>query len=515
MRTVPKVSAESQMKSSNPDAPMATFPLQNSTLDRLPNSVARPRYDRRQTRPRLVHIGVGGFNRSHLAVYLDDLLSGPASDRWGEFGIGLLPHDKQINKALASQDYLYGVLELDSDREAYRVVGSLTGHLYAPECTAAVLERLSAPECSIVSLTVTEGGYFTEDASGRFLADHPDIQHDLAHPDSPRTWLGFVAEAAQRRMKLGHQPFTLLSCDNVQSNGVTARRALLAFTDWRSAELRRWIDTNIACPNSMVDRITPKTTEEDRDRIARNFGNVDQSPVVCESFRQWILEEDFAAGRPQWESVGAQMTADVAPYEKTKMRLLNGGHSAIGYAADLMGLNFISQAANDPLLRELLIQFMAEARQTLTSLPGIDLDSYSATIAKRFSNPSIRDQVARICSNGCVKIAKFIVPSLNDLMLKGIQPRIIPVVLAAWLHYIALREGSASFDDPSIETLRPFLAAGGCDAKRALCEWSLFGDVARTHPEIVSAVQHHLDEFRSRDARAAIAAALQRTIHEN
>jgi mannitol 2-dehydrogenase len=491
------------------------IPLRNFTLARVPDSVVRPRYDRRQMRPRLVHIGVGGFNRSHLAVYLDDLLSGAASDHWGEFGIGLLAHDKQINKALASQDHLYGVLELDSDREEYRVVGSLVGHLYAPECTGAVLDRLSAPECSIVSLTVTEGGYFTEDASGRFLADHPDIQHDLEHPDSPRTWLGYVAEGALRRMEHGRKPFTLLSCDNLQSNGATARRALLAYADGRSAELRRWIESNITFPNSMVDRITPKTTEEDRDHIAQKFGVADQSPVVCESFRQWVLEEDFAAGRPAWELVGAQMTADVAPYENTKMRLLNGGHSAIGYAADLMGLNYISEAASDPLLRGLLIQFMAEVRQTLTSLPGIDLNSYSATIVRRFSNPSIRDQVSRICSNGCVKIAKFIVPSLKDLMMEGIQPRVIPVVLAAWLHYVAIRDGSASIEDPSIETLRPFLAAGGCDAQRALCVRSLFGDVAVTHPQIMSAVQHHLDEFRNRDARATIAGALLKSIHEN
>jgi mannitol 2-dehydrogenase len=487
--------------------------LRNSTLTRVSDSVVRPRYDRRLTRPRLVHIGVGGFNRSHLAVYLDDLLSSTASDQWGEFGIGLLAQDKKINEALTSQDYLYGVLELDSDREEYRVVGSLVGHLYAPESPRQVLERLSAPECSIVSLTVTEGGYFTEDASGRFMIDHLDIQHDLTHPNSPRTWLGYVAEAARRRMQQEGKPFTLLSCDNVQSNGVTAKRALLAYADERNAELRRWIESNVAFPNSMVDRITPRTTEENRNHILRNYDVVDQSPVVCESFRQWVIEEDFADGRPAWELVGAQMTAEVAPYEKTKMRLLNGGHSTIGYTADLIGLTFINDAASDPLLRELLIQFLSEVRQTLSSLPGIDLESYSATIVRRFSNLAIRDQVARICSNGCVKIAKFIVPSLRDLLMEGMQPRVIPVVLAAWLHYIAIRSRCGTIEEPSIEILRPFLAAGGCEARNVLCEQSLFGDIAVTHPRIVEAVQHHLDSFRNRDARATIKDALQRTIH--
>jgi mannitol 2-dehydrogenase len=487
--------------------------LRNSTLDCIPQQVARPRYDRSLTRPALAHIGVGGFNRSHLAVYLDDLLSSGPSDRWGEFGIGLLPPDKHVHDALATQDFLYGLLELESDRESYRVIGSLVGHLFAPETAAGVLERLSSSDCLIVSLTVTEGGYFLEDGTGRFLSKHPDIQHDLAHPDSPRTWLGFVAEAAQRRMQLGHAPFTLLSCDNVQSNGATARKALMAYTDGRSAELRRWIESNVTFPNSMVDRITPRTTEEDRDRIARKFGVADKTPVVCESFRQWVLEDDFAAARPEWELVGAQMTNDVAPYEKTKMRLLNGGHSAIGYPADLVGLNYIFEAAGDPLLRELLIQFMAEVRQTLASLPGIDLDSYSATIVSRFSNPTIRDQVARICSNGCAKMAKFIVPSLSDLMTAGIQPRIIPVVIAAWLHYASARDGSGDIDDPSLETLRPFLASGGSDAGRALFAPTVFGGLAVMYPQIVRAVQHNLDQFRSRGVRAAIAKALHGNLH--
>lgn len=499
-----------------PNEPVSPpVPLRNSMLCRAPDSILVPRYDRTLVGARLVHIGVGGFNRSHLCVYLDDLLSGSTSQHWGELGIGLLAADKRINEALARQDHLYGVLELESDREKYRVIGSLVGHLYAPECSAAVLESLSAPECSIVSLTVTEGGYFIEDASGRFLADHADIQHDLAHPDSPRTWLGYVAAAAQRRMERGCGPFTLLSCDNLQSNGATAKKALLAYSDGRGVELRRWIENNVTFPNSMVDRITPKTTEDDLDRIAREFGVADETPVVCESFRQWVLEDDFAAGRPAWDLVGAQITTDVAPYEKTKMRLLNGGHSAIGYAADLVGFNYIFEAASDPLLRTLLIRFLAEVRQTLVSLPGTDLESYSATVVRRFSNSSMRDQVARICSNGCAKMAKFIVPSLGDLLREGVQPRIVPLVLAAWLHYVAVRDGSGSIDDPSLETLRPFLAAGGSDARLAFSAHSLFGDLAVRYPWIVGAVQNNLNQFRNRGARAAIAMALHENLHED
>ncbi|MGA9062168.1 MAG: mannitol dehydrogenase family protein, partial [Terracidiphilus sp.] len=343
-----------------------------------------------------------------------------------------------------------------------------------------------------------------------FLSEHPDVQHDLAHPDSPRTWLGFVAEAAQRRIQLGHAPFTLLSCDNVQSNGATARKALLAFADERSAEMRRWIESNVTFPNSMVDRITPKTTEAHRELVARKFGIHDLSPVVCESFRQWVLEDDFASGRPAWELAGAQITTDVAPYEEIKMRLLNGGHSSIGYPADLLGYSYISEALGDPLLKQLLIEFMAEVRQTLKQLPGIDLDSYSATIVKRFSNPAIRDQVSRICSNGCAKIARFILPSLEVLLKAGIRPRMIPLVLACWLHYAAIRdrETPSTIDDPAIESLRPFLASGGSDAALALSTRTLFGGLAVAHPSIVSEVQHQLNQLRSYGAGATLAAAL-------
>jgi mannitol 2-dehydrogenase len=486
--------------------------LCDSTLAQLPASVTRPSYDRSRTFPGIVHIGVGGFNRSHLAVYLDDLLKLGAAKRWGEFGIGLLPSDKQIHAALAEQDFLYGLLLVDSNEQSYRVVGSLAGHLYAPESCGAVIDRLSAPECAIVSLTVTEGGYFIEDASGRFLADHADISHDLEHPDQPRTWVGFVAEACERRMRRGRAPFTLLSCDNLQANGAAARTALLSFAEGRSGALRKWIETNVSFPCSMVDRITPRTTEENRATIADKFGVLDRSPVVSEPFRQWVLEDAFAAGRPEWERVGAQITSDVAPYEMTKMRLLNGGHSTVGYAADLLGFSTIADAANDPLLRRLLTEFMAEVRPTLKTLPGIDLDEYTAMVVKRFSNSAIRDQVARICSDGCAKIAKFLVPSLKDLLAGNREARVLPFVIASWLHYLRGRDENGrvlTISDPLLECMKPFLDGGGGNASVALSVRALFGELAFTHPQLVGKVQASLDALRSRGVRAAITQTLE------
>lgn len=488
-------------------------PLRNQTLAQLPAAVARPLYDRSRTIPALVHIGVGGFNRSHLAVYLDDLLALGASKPWGEFGVGLLPADKRIHEALAEQDFLYGLLTVDSDQENYRVVGSLVGHLYAPESCEAVLHRLAAAECAIVSLTVTEGGYFIEDASGRFLDDHPDIRHDLDHPQQPGTWVGYVAEACERRRKQGRAPFTLLSCDNVQSNGAAARKALLAFADLRGGGLRAWIEANVTFPCSMVDRITPHTTEENRTAIAENFGVLDRSPVVSEPFRQWVLEDTFAAGRPEWERAGAQITGDVAPYEMTKMRLLNGGHSTIGYPAGLLGYSYMAEGACDALLRRLLTAFMAEVRPTLKTLPGIDLDEYTAMIVKRVSNSAIRDQVSRICSDCCAKVAKFLVPSLRDLLGAGTEPEVLPFVLASWLHYMRGSDENGRalvISDPLVDYLRPFLDAGGSNAGLALSVRPLFGELAVTYPRMANKVQGSLDLLRSQGVRAAVTQTLNR-----
>lgn len=493
------------------DANGTWIPLRESNLHPLASTIARPCYDRQRTLPALVHIGVGGFNRSHLAVYLDDLLALGDSKRWGEFGVGLLPGDKAIHSALVAQDYLYGLLLVDNAAESYRIIGSLVGHLYAPESCEAVLQRLASPETAIVSLTVTESGYFMEDATGRFLAGDAGILRDLENPDRPGTWVGYVAEAAARRMKRGGTPFTLLSCNNLQANGEKARAALLSYAELRSGALRGWIEKNVSFPNSMVDRITPRTTEEHGLRIEQKYGVRDRCPVVAEPFRQWVLEDAFVAGRPEWELAGAQIVGDVALYEKIKMRLLNGGHSAIGYAADLLGYSYISEAVSDQLLRNLQVQFMGEVRPTLQQLPGIDLDEYSRTVVQRFSNTTIRDQVARICSDGCAKIAKFIVPSLIDLLRAGGSPRVLPLVIANWLHYLrgVDENGRAmTISDPMLDRLQPFLHAGGCDASLALSAQALFGELASTSPQAVKSVQEALDELRRSGVRAAITKTL-------
>ncbi|MCX6628271.1 MAG: mannitol dehydrogenase family protein, partial [Candidatus Solibacter sp.] len=477
-----------------------------------------PQYDRSALVPGIVHIGAGGFNRSHLAVYLDDLLGHSETARWAECGIGLLPRDVKIHAALANQDHLYSLLIRNAEQRTLRIVGSIMEHIYAPDAQDLVVERMSSPECSIVSLTVTEGGYFIDAGSGAFIDQHPDIQFDLAHPLQPRTFLGYLAEAANRRMKSGAKPFTVMSCDNVECNGAAARKALLSFAELRSPELRKWIERNGSFPNSMVDRITPGTTDADREYIGAHFGISDLSPVVAEPFRQWVIEDTFCNTRPQWELVGAQLTSDVKPFEMIKMRLLNGGHSAIAYLSALLGYTHVSQAVDDALIRELLERFLEEVTCTLPQVPGMDLAQYKASIVHRFSNPTIRDQVLRVCSEGSAKIAKFIVPTVRDLLSMSKTSEILPFVIAGWLYSMRGidEDGRATqIVDSSAGLFADFVRSGCRDEKAAFAVRSVFAHLGAGDNPFISQVKHCLDSLHSSGAREATRRALaSRTVRQ-
>jgi mannitol 2-dehydrogenase len=264
----------------------------------------------------------------------------------------------------------------------------------------------------------------------------------------------------------------------------------------------------------MVDRITPRTTHADREIVAREFGVADQALVVSEPFRQWVLEDTFAMGRPAWELVGVQLTSDVAPYEAMKMRLLNGGHSSVAYCAALLGFEYVAEALADPALRQLLLAFLAEVRPAVRPLPGINLEVYAATIVERFANPRMRDQIPRICSNGCAKIAKFIVPSMRDLLATGASLQVVPLVIASWLRYISGADDRGhpiDIADPALGSLNAFLRSGHGHASLALSVRSLFGDLAENYPAFVESVQRSLNDFRNFGARQAI----ERTLIHN
>jgi fructuronate reductase len=364
-----------------------TARLSGAALAGLPGSVARPRYDRAAVTPGLLHLGLGAFHRAHQAVMTEVVLEAGAHD-WGIVAASL--RSPATRDALAPQDGLYSVATREDDRQALRVVGALCGLHVAPEDPAALLRAMSDPRIRIVSLTVTEKGYCHDPASGALDEAHPDIRHDLGAPHAPRSAPGFLVEALRRRREAGIAPFTVLCCDNLPANGATVRRVAARLGALRDPGLGAWIAGEVAFPATMVDRIVPATTPEDRARIAAALGCEDAWPVVAEGFSQWVIEEHFPTGRPDWEIGGATFTADVAPFELMKLRMLNGAHSALAYLGYLAGHETVADAANDPVFAAYLDGLWAEIAPTLRAPTGVDLPQHAARLLARFRNTALR-----------------------------------------------------------------------------------------------------------------------------
>ena len=384
--------------------------LNAETLGSFADRVTLPTYARAALRRAIVHLGVGGFHRAHQALYLDDLAQRGISLDWGERGVGLLPADRRMAEALGPQDCLYTVVERSAERDTARIVGSLGGYLFAPEDRTRVLELLVDPATRIVSLTITEGGYLVDDKTGVFDADDPAVRGDT-DLDVPKTAFGYLCSALARRRAAGTPPFTVLSCDNLQGNGRVARTAVVSFAGLHDEALAAWIDANVAFPNAMVDRITPQTTDADRAMVAQVFGIADAWPVMTEPFRQWVIEDTFAYGRPPLEEVGVQIVPDVHPYETMKLRLLNASHQALAYLGYLAGHRYVHDAAADPALRTLIARMMdEEVTPLLPPVPGVDLVDYKRSLLERFSNPKIKDTLARLAFAGSDRMPKFLLP---------------------------------------------------------------------------------------------------------
>jgi mannitol 2-dehydrogenase len=411
--------------------------LTTATLPSLAGSLPVPTYDRSRVRAGIVHLGVGAFHRSHQALYVDRLLEQGTAQEWGICGVGVLPSDRRMAEAMAAQDGLYTLVvkHADGALEA-RVVGSIVEYLLAPDDPEAVVEKLAAETTRIVSLTVTEGGYNFSAVTGEFDADDPDVISDLQPGAALRTTFGLVTEALVRRRERGVGPFTVVSCDNIQHNGDVARRSFAAFARLRDPDLGAWVEREVPFPNSMVDRITPATTDDDRAEVARRFGVEDRWPVVCEPFVQWVLEDRFPLGRPPLEDAGVQIVDDVEPYERMKLRLLNSGHQALAYLGSLVGYRLVHEAAQDPLFQRLLLDYMVEeATPTLRPVPGIDLDAYRRELLERFANPAVRDTLARLAFDGSERLPKWLLPVVRDNLAAGGEVRRSAAVVAGWARY--------------------------------------------------------------------------------
>jgi mannitol 2-dehydrogenase len=417
-----------------PDRPQ---PLNARTLGYWRDRLPVPDYDRDVVTPGVVHIGVGGFHRAHQAMYHDRLLSDGAARDWGICGVGVLAADRRMKEVLDAQDGLYTLVLKHSDGTYEpRVIGSIVEYLFAPDDPEAVIERMAAESTRIVSLTITEGGYNLSDVTGEFDVTNPDVLADLEPGAVPRTAFGLITEALRRRWKRGLTPFTVMSCDNLEGNGYLSQRVFTAFARLRDPELGDWVEHEARFPNSMVDRITPVTTDADRAEVRERFGIEDQWPVVCEPYTQWVLEDAFTAGRPPYEQVGVQVVGDVQPYELMKLRLLNASHQAMAYFGYLCGYRLVHEAAQDPLFQAFLLGYMDfEATPTLAPVPGVDLEGYKHTLIERFSNPQVRDTIARLCAESSDRIPKWLLPVVRAQLVTGGEIRRSAAVVASWARY--------------------------------------------------------------------------------
>src|ERR1700730_8160028 len=495
-----------------PALQVRTGPLNARTLADWSGRLPVPTYDRDLVTAGVGDFRVGGFHRAHQAMYHDRLMNEGTALDWGICGVGVMAADRAMQEALNAQDGLYTLVLKHSDGTYEpRVIGSIVEYLFAPDDPEAVIARMAAESTRIVSLTITEGGYNIHDATGEFDAGNPDVARDLEPGAVPRTTFGLVTEALRRRRRRGLAPFTVMSCDNLPGNGDLARQVFTAFARLRDPELGDWVEREVSFPNSMVDRITPVTTDADRAEVAERFGIDDRWPVVCEPYTQWVLEDAFTAGRPPYERAGVQLVDQVEPYELMKLRRVNASHQAMCYFAYLSGYRLVHEAARDPLYQAFLLGYMdEEATPTLAPVPGVDLDGYKHTLIDRFSNRQVRDTIARVCAQSSDRIPKWLLPVVRQPLAAGGQIRRSAAVVASWARYDeGVDEAGQPIEvvDRLAESLMMLARRQREDSLGVLADRDLFGDLA-DHERFVTAYTSTLASLHQRGARATLTSLL-------
>ena len=414
-----------------------TIALNQKGLTQLDNRVPVPTFNREVLKAGVVHIGVGGFHRAHQAVYTQMLQEKFNAVEWGICGVGLREGDRKISEVLQKQDGLYTLMVKHPDGTVVpKIIGSIIDFELAADNPMQVVDRMADPATKIVSLTITEGGYNFNAATGEFDFENSDIIYELQHLDHPKTIYGFLTAALRKRRDAGIPAFTVMSCDNIQHNGDIARDMLLSFANRQDAALADWIEKEVRFPNSMVDRITPVTTPSDIDYLKKTYGLIDEWPVTCEPFIQWVVEDNFSNGRPEFEKVGVQFVPDVKPYEKMKLRLLNAGHSVLGLLGVIHGHKTINACVEDDIFVRYFRTFMdQEVTPVLDPVEGIDLKAYKDSLVERFANPNIKDTVSRICAESAAKLPKFLIATIEDNLESEGSIRFATLVIAAWCYY--------------------------------------------------------------------------------
>jgi len=411
--------------------------LSEATLKDVAQGVSTPNYDRSSLKAGIVHFGVGGFHRAHMAMTIDRLLNAGLAKEWAICGVGLLEHDRKMRDVMAEQDCLYTlVLKHPDGRRESSIIGSIIEYIFAPDDPQVLLEKLANPDTKIVSLTITEGGYNFDRVTGEFMADTPAVAADLVESSVPSTAFGYIIEGLRLRGERGIEPFTVQSCDNIQANGDVAKKMFTTYAKLKDADFGSWVEANVHFPNSMVDRITPVTSADDISEVPKITGLEDKWPVVAEPFFQWVIDDEFSLGRPELEQADVQMVEDVMPYELMKLRLLNASHQGLTYFGYLSGYRYAHEATNDPAISKFLLNYMEqEATPTLLPVPGVDLDAYRHMLIERFSNPEVKDTLARLCAESSDRIPKWLVPVIHDRLAQGGDVTFSAAIVASWARY--------------------------------------------------------------------------------
>lgn len=486
-----------------------TTKLSAANLDAI-TSAAAPRYTRADLTPGIVHFGVGNFHRAHQAVYLDALFNLGEGHDWALIGAGVRDTDEAMRQKLSAQDWLTTVVEQEAESSAAHITAVMIDYL-KPGDSAAVIAQLADPAIRIVSLTITEGGYYIDPASQKFDPAHPDIAYDAAHFDAPKTAFGLILAGLVARKNAGLQPFTVMSCDNIPGNGHVTENAVAGLAALIDPALAAWVKSSVAFPNGMVDRITPATSDREKNLLADNFGIDDAWPVFCENFKQWVLEDNFPAGRPALEKVGVQFVPDVAPYEHMKIRILNGGHATIAYPAGLLDIHFVHEAMEHPLVAAFLKKVETEEIiPTVPPVPDTDLGDYLALCEKRFANPQIGDTIRRLALDGSNRQPKFIIPAALDRANDNSLLTGLALVSALWCRYCYGTTDSGAViapNDPSWDRL----TAQAKQARHNPAAWldmaDIYGDLAKA-PSFVAAFTKSLNSLWSIGTKATLEAYL-------
>ena len=488
--------------------------LTMASLPRLAPSVARPGYDRRRLRSGLVHLGVGAFHRAHQAAYTDTVLAAPgAAPDWGIVGVSL--RSPAMHDALTPQDGLYALAERSGDGTRLRVIGALVRILVMPREPEAVLAALAAPDTQVVTTTVTEKGYCHDPATGALDESRSDIAVDLANPRAPGTAIGTLVEGLRRRRDAGLGPFTVVCCDNLPANGTTVRRIVGRFAELVDPALARWIADYGTFPCTMVDRIVPATTDRDRQEVAEALGVADHWPVVTEPFSQWVIEDRFAGRHPDWGAAGAELVADVAPFEEMKLRLLNASHSTMAYLGFLAGHATIADAIADPPFAGLVRDLMdREMTPTLTLPPGTDVAGYKGALIARFANPALRHKTYQIAMDGSQKLPQRLLSAARARLAAGQPIDRIALGVAGWMRYVTgIDEAGApiTVQDPLAADLAaragPVRGDAAGLASALLAVEAVFGRDLPANPAFVEPVTRALGRVLAGGARAAVEAA--------